>query len=76
MIFHDLFFLKCIASKNAEFTAARVSATGRLIQTPAIPKKFGRINTAGIRKITCLESDIYIAFPGFPILWKKFDDTI
>ena len=53
-----------------------MSDTGRLAHTPFIPQKPGRMSNAGIKNISCRESERNIDTLALPIDWKKFDITI
>jgi hypothetical protein len=48
-----------------------ISATGTECHTTSIPRKPGRIITAGIKNSTCLEIVIISAGSSFPIAWKN-----
>ena len=52
------------------------SANGILYQTPSIPQYLGKINRQGRRNSSCRLSDMNIALPTMPILWKKLAVTI
>ena len=66
----------CHLNINAATTVAMASATGILIQTPTVPKKFGKINSEGIKNSNCRVNDKKIAFFAIPMDWKKLDVTI
>ena len=64
--------------KKATIVAIR-SETGMAHHTPQLPshgvetsKKWGRNNSPGIRNSSCRDSDMKIALPAMPMLWKKF----
>ncbi len=54
---------------KATIKASR-SAVGKLSQTPFRPMKRGRTSRAGIRNISCRESERKIAMPALPMDWK------
>ena len=66
----------CIVSKYAATIVASESAATILYHTPFTPKKEGKISNPGNKKTTCLDNDMNMAFPGRPMLWKKFEVTI
>src|SRR5690554_3630903 len=52
------------------------SATGMLYHMPSIPQYFGKINRQGRRNSNCRLSDMNMALPTMPMLWKKLAVTI
>jgi hypothetical protein len=66
----------CEISKYAAIILANKSAVGMLYHTPFIPKNDGRTKRQGSKKRTWRVSDINMALPAIPILWKKFEATI
>ena len=53
-----------------------ISAAGMLYQIPSIPQKLGKISKQGNRNNSCRLSDIKMALPTMPMLWKKLAVTI
>ena len=62
---------QAIVTKNA-----MTSENGALAHTPLMPYMPGRMSKAGIRNMSCRESDKNIDTLALPIDWKKLEITI
>ena len=69
-------FFTSKAIKIVASTKAVPSATGPAYKIPINPNIFERIIIAGIKMITCLDSDNTALSGLFPIAWKKLPDGI